>query len=179
MPGLVSLSSAGALVVAGIAGGVALGHGAIHAINPFFYSEAPSVRAYVPSATYGMQIRETVPVSAEEVRKAVYDPCVGCRTYPVEYQPDHADKDGHAASLGTEYGYRDAAVTELPESAPPQRDPDQVRVVRYASYPVNDDQAKKAQPAGAEQEIEAREDDETLRAAEDKAVPRGPEPLIY
>ncbi len=187
MARLFTLQSGAGLGIAGAAAGILIGNAAVDAIDPFFYSPLPS-QSFASLSPYRSPTTGSAGVieaSAEDGRYALGNGCIGCRTYPEEYRPDSSleqqmPDDYHAASLGAEYGFR---TDESPtESTPPAPDPERDAIARYASYQVT--QAPEPAPAvpviaPVNPAIAEHADAEAIRAAEDKAVPRGPEPLIY
>jgi hypothetical protein len=138
------------LSIAGAAIGVVLGNSAISEINPIYYKQ-PETRFHAdlvpyrsPSAGQGTAMVQEAALTPG----ALGTGCVGCRTYPEEYFPQHdGSADGYSASAwepdeeaGAQY-----AVYEAAEAAQP--DPRMAAIELYSRYRVSQDEPERVRAA--------------------------------
>ncbi|MFN3388353.1 MAG: hypothetical protein ACK40O_05430 [Allosphingosinicella sp.] len=162
------------LAVLGTAVGVQLGQSAIAEINPAHFS-SPEPRFHadlVPNAG-----RNWEQVQLAELRQAAAsdgygDGCIRCPEFPVEYVPEP-----HPAFDGFEDGWSASAAVAEPVEAVfvEAADPERERLERYASFPVNERQARRARQA-AEAAIAYQEAEPAALDHPDEPEPE-PEPV--
>ena len=143
MPVSRTLPAMAGLSILGAALGITLGKSAIAEINPAYFNEAEddfhadlvphrsSDWAQVQQAEYRAAQQ---PVLIGELGSG----CVGCRTYPVEYVPQHDPAVDRYVEGGTLTAPEPTYVDGVATAATP--DPDRERIVRYASYPVSSEE---------------------------------------
>jgi hypothetical protein len=157
---MLTLSVVGGLSIAGAALGVTLGRSAIGEINPAYFHE-PETRFHAALAPNLSQDWDQVQAHEYDA-SATAAQCIGCvdgpiPDYPVDYVPGR-DPYVDTASV-TRWPARSRqtvpAVRETTEvvyvQAAAAPDPARERIVRYASYPVTEDEAR----AMAERDSEA------------------------
>ncbi|HET9639465.1 MAG TPA: hypothetical protein VFP12_09690 [Allosphingosinicella sp.] len=140
MPVSTTLPILAGLSILGAALGITLGKSAIAEINPAYFNEAED-DFHADLVPY--QSPDWAQVHQAEYRAAqqpvivgeLGSGCIGCRTYPVEYVPQHDPAVEH---------YADGELLRAPEptqvvvaEAP---DPAREQIQRYASYPVSSEE---------------------------------------
>jgi hypothetical protein len=158
MPASTTLPIIAGLSILGASLGVTLGRSAVSEINPAYFNEADdSFHAdLVPYRSPGWAQVQASEYRAAQQPVLVGDlggGCIGCRTYPVEYVPQHEPavdgyQDGYSASAP-----QPAQVVVVETPAP---DPARERIQLYSSYPVSSDE-KPVQTAEAPAEAAAEE----------------------
>jgi hypothetical protein len=148
MPASTTLPVMAGLSILGAALGVTLGKSAIAEINPAYFNEAeddfhadlvPNRSADWAQVHQAEYRAAQQPVLVGELGSG----CVGCRTYPIDYVPQHDP----AVDRYVEGGNVQERLLRAPEptyvegvATAAALDPDRERVVRYASYPVSADE---------------------------------------
>ena len=143
MPVSTTLPVMAGLSILGAALGITLGKSAVAEINPAYFNEAEDDfhADLVPnrSSDWG-QVHQAEYRAAQQpvIVGELGSGCVGCRTYPVEYIPQHDPAvDRHVE--GGLIRAPEPTYVEGVETAPAP-DPDRERIVRYASYPVSSEE---------------------------------------
>lgn len=146
------------LAILGTAAGVQLGQSAIAEINPAHFSEAePRFHAdLVPHARGGwaqVQVTEFHQAAAGDG----YGPgCVRCPEFPIEYVPEpHPAFDGFEDDWSASAAVAEPIEAAFVKAPHPDIDPDRERLERYASFPVNARQARRAEEGARAAEAEA------------------------
>ena len=143
MPASTTLPVMAGLSILGAALGITLGKSAIAEINPAYFNEAEDDfhADLVPSADWA-QVHQAEYRAAQQpvLVGELGSGCVGCRTYPVDYVPQHDP----AVDRYVEGGNAEDRLLRAPEptyvegvatAAAP--DPGREQILRYASYPVS------------------------------------------
>jgi hypothetical protein len=153
-----TLPTIGVLALGGAALGMHLGDISVAEINPIYFQEPPTrfhadLAAYrsTPTAGYDAQTDAAAPVE-------VGTSCVGCRTYPEEYNPVH---DPAVDAIAEDRAAQPALVVLASAgageaAAPAERDPALDRLQRYAQFAVTAEEPK----APASDEASAVQGDE-------------------
>lgn len=143
MPVSTTLPVMAGLSILGAALGITLGKAAVAEINPAYFNEAEDdfhadlipYRSADGAQVYQAEYRAAQqPVLVGDLGSG----CVGCRTYPVEYIPQHDPAVDRYVEDGLLRAPEPTLVT-VAETAP-EPDPDRERIQRYASYPVSSDE---------------------------------------
>ncbi|MBV9373138.1 MAG: hypothetical protein JOZ90_08135 [Alphaproteobacteria bacterium] len=143
MPNTLTLSLVGGLTVAGAALGLGLGRSAIGEINPAYFAE-PETSFHADLAGNRTPVG-LAPAGDFTHAEPLIVQCIGCANmpapdFPVEYVPRH-DPMVDAVTRWPE-PRRAVEAQAAPEEAAPAPDPARERIVRYASYPVTEDEAR-------------------------------------
>lgn len=153
MAQMLTIPIAALLAVVGVGAGVHLGNSAIDAINPLYFTPIEGTQSYASlsaNQSPGWAIARKEDAGAMEFGTAgLGSGCVGCRTYPQEYHPQHdGSADGYAASAWTPDDYVPAQYPAYDESLP---DDGIEQIERYTSYPVTHEEeaVRQAEPAVA------------------------------
>lgn len=143
MPVSTTLPVMAGLSILGAALGITLGNSAVADINPAYFNEAEDDfhADLVPyQSPNGAQVHQAGYRAAQ--RPAIVGElgsgCVGCRTYPVEYVPQHDPAVDRYVEGGLLRAPEPTLVT-VAETAPAP-DPDRERIQLYASYPVSSEE---------------------------------------
>jgi hypothetical protein len=165
VPSTLTLSVVGGLSIAGAALGVTLGRSAIGEINPAYFHE-PETRFHAALAPNLSQDWDQVQ-AREYDASATAAQCIGCVNgpvpdYPVDYVPG---RDPYVDSTAvTRWPARPPAAVVTVREAPkvvqveaPAPDPARERIVRYASYPVTQEEAQAMAERDSEAEAPAPE----------------------
>lgn len=158
MPNALALSVVAALSVGGAALGLELGRSTIGEIDPAYFRD-PEVSFHAGLAPNASRDWEQVQAQEYAQGEPAITQCIGCLAgpppdYPVEYVPQH---DPYVDTAVSRWPARDARGAEAPaeivyvEVPAPERE----RIVRYASYPVTQEEAQ----AMAERDAPAADDD--------------------
>ncbi|HYW17394.1 MAG TPA: hypothetical protein VE891_14740 [Allosphingosinicella sp.] len=160
MPVSTTLPVMAGLSIFGAALGITLGKSAVAEINPAYFNEAADDFhadlvpyrspdwAQVHQAEYRAAQQ---PVLVGELGAG----CVGCRTYPTEYVPQHDPAvDGYAEG-GTLRAPEPTYVEREGVETAAAPDPDRERILRYASYPVSAEERPVEVAEAAEAPVEA------------------------
>jgi hypothetical protein len=135
MPQSIALSSLALLAAGGAMGGVYLGRSAVAEIDPAHYASTAPSKFYAELVPGGYTPGEARPLG-EPGAEGFGDGCVNCRTYPVEYVPQHdgsvdavqsAYPDPGSSQIDAMLAAVDRQIAEINRGA---------AVQRYASYPV-------------------------------------------
>jgi hypothetical protein len=161
---MLTLSAVGALSIAGAALGVGLGHSAIGEINPAYFRE--------PETRFHAALAPNISQDWDQVQAREYDAaatstqCIGCVNgpvpdYPIDYVPGRDPYVDTTAVTRWTAGPRQAvpATRETTQvvyvQAAPAPDPARERIVRYASYPVTQEEAQAMAERDAQAEAPA------------------------
>jgi hypothetical protein len=164
VPSTLTLSVLAGLTVAGAAAGVTLGHSAIAEINPAYFRE--------PETRFHSALAPNISQDWDQVQAHEYDAaagatqCVGCASgpvpdYPVTYVPGRDPYVDTAAVTRWPAAPRPAAAAVRQETqivyvdSPAVPDPAQERIVRYASYPVTEDEARAMAERDSQADVKA------------------------
>jgi hypothetical protein len=138
----------GVMAVAATAGGISLGHSAVSEINPLYYDTVQDrFHANLAALRPDWTAPQPAPVTNASTIQGLGSGCLGCSAQPTaEYYvapavvtyTDRWRADAEQASTPVE----PAVVDEI---AP---DPERERIIRYASYPLTQEQMP-AEPAQA------------------------------
>jgi hypothetical protein len=143
MPVSTTLPVMAGLSILGAALGITLGKSAVAEINPAYFNEAED-DFHADLVPYrGPDSAQVHPVGYLAAQQPVIvgelgSGCIGCRTYPVEYIPQHDPAVDRYVEGGTLTAPEPTYVDGVATAAAP--DPDRERIVRYASYPVSSEE---------------------------------------
>lgn len=157
MPVSTTLPIMAGLSILGAALGITLGHSAIAEINPAYFNEAEddfhADLAPYRSPDWAQANQADYHGSQQPVVVGELG-CVGCRTYPVEYAPQHDPSVDLYADGGYAQTVPQPAQVVVVETPAP--DPARERIQAYSSYPVSADEkpAQVAEAAAAEEAAE-------------------------
>ena len=151
VPSSLTLSVIGALTVAGAGLGLHLGRSAISEIDPAYFRD-PEVSFHADLAANRGPDWAQVQAQEYAASASPVTQCIGCvggpqPDYPVEYVPGRDPYVSFAADRwpATTRQVRTERVVEVVEEPAYERaepDPAHARIIRYASYPVTQEEAR-------------------------------------
>ena len=166
MPSTLTLSVIGSLTIAGAGLGLHLGRSAIGEIDPSYFRE-PEVSFHADLAANRGPDWAQVQVKEYAASATPVTQCVGCvggptPDYPVEYVPGRDPYVNFApeswpGTVRQTRTVRTVEVVEEPAYEEPEPDPARARIVRYASYPVTQEEAREMAEREAARSAPAQE----------------------
>ncbi len=157
-----TLPTIGVLTLVGAGLGIHLGNASIAEINPQYFSERPT-RFHSDLSPNRSRTADSYVARQDMVDVGLLGTgCVGCRTYPEEYYPDHDPSvDGPTSSdFEPQAEVRLASLEEQPSEEVAYRQTALDRIQRYSGFAVSSEEA--TAPASAAAEASAVQGDEVL-----------------